>query len=193
MSVLALGDSKTSSTTYGAWAVSLTTQLNAAGTPYQWHTLNLGVDGSAVAAEASSIASHLSRAEQSQEIGGAGATHVVVMNFGVNDAAYGLPNQTTWQNNYLAVIDAIVAKWPEAVVYIMRPWRRGDTDGRWNTMAGWIDNIVAARPGVAILGPDERVWLEGGDDGATMTYDGVHYTTVGQAECAAQWKAILLP
>jgi len=48
-----------------------------------------------------------------------------------------------------------------------------------------------ARPGVAYLGHDERVWLEGGDDGATMTTDGRHYSAAGQAECAAQWRSVI--
>jgi hypothetical protein len=38
---------------------------------------------------------------------------------------------------------------------------------------------------------DERVWLEGGDDGATMTTDGVHYSSAGQTACAAAWQTVL--
>ena len=33
--------------------------------------------------------------------------------------------------------------------------------------------------------------LEGGDDGATMTSDGIHYSAAGLAEVIAQWSAII--
>lgn len=58
-------------------------------------------------------------------------------------------------------------------------------------MAGWIDAIIADYPGRCYAGHDERIWLEGGDNGATMTYDGTHYSAAGQAECVNQWKTIL--
>lgn len=116
----------------------------------------------------------------------------VLINLGANELLGTLPTEAAWEADYVTVIDAVVAKWSDARVYIMRPWVRGKTS-ECNTVAGWIATIIAARPGVAFAGPDERVWLKGADDGATMTYDGVHYSAAGHAECAAQWLSVLWP
>lgn len=114
----------------------------------------------------------------------------ILSNFGANDVA-ALPAEATWKADYLAIIDAFVAKWPTAKFLITRPWRRGYA-AECNTIAGWIDDIVAARPGVAFVGDDERVWLENGDDGATMTIDGTHYSSAGQLAGAAAKRAALV-
>jgi hypothetical protein len=89
------------------------------------------------------------------------------------------------------VLDALHAKYPQAAVYVARPWRRGATlVEATNDWATRIAAVVAARAW-AHLGHDERVWLEGGDDGATMSSDGVHYSAAGITECANQWKTVL--
>lgn len=115
---------------------------------------------------------------------------VALINIGVNDFSGALPDQTAWQNAMLSLIDRISYRWPDSAIYIMRPWARG-FDTRADTMAGWIDNVIAARPTRAALGPDERVWLKGADDGATMTTDGTHYSAAGNAEVVEQWLTTL--
>jgi lysophospholipase L1-like esterase len=119
---------------------------------------------------------------------------VILLNLGVNDLGFtapgSLPNQTTWQNNYIAIIDALNAQWPSVPIYLMKPWKQG-FDANCDTLAGWIDNVIAARPAAAFAGPDERTWLKSGDNGATRTSDGVHYSAAGHTECAAQWKTTL--
>lgn len=117
---------------------------------------------------------------------------VVLCNVGVNDLTGGLPVEATWKTNYEYIIDAILTKWPSVIVYIAKPWRRGYA-ADCNTLAGWIDDIIADYSGEVLVGHDERTWLEGGDDGATMTYDGIHYSTAGETECYNQWLAILAP
>lgn len=113
----------------------------------------------------------------------------ILANFGANDVA-ALPAEATWEADYLAVIDGFVAKWPTAKFVITRPWRRGYAT-ECNTLATRIDHIVAARPDVAFVGDDERVWLEGGDNGATMTIDGTHYSAAGDAEKPRRSRAAL--
>ena len=77
-------------------------------------------------------------------------------------------------------------------MYITKAWRTGQ-DANCLTMATWIDTVVATYGGQVFVGPNENVWLENGDNGATYTSDGVHYNAAGNAENAAQWQAILNP
>ena len=89
----------------------------------------------------------------------------------------------------MGTIDILQTKWPAAKIYCVQTWIRGK-NGEAATMAGWINTIVAARANT-FVGHNETVWLEGGDDGATMTSDGVHYSAAGNVEAAVQWKATL--
>lgn len=152
----------------------------------QWGWSVYAVSGHTLANGVTNVASIIAAVNQAN-----GGRVNVLSNYGTNDLAV-LPVEATWRANYQTIIDAIMAAQPGARIYIVKPWKRGYTANA-NTMAGWIDTIVAANPGVAFVGHDERTWLEGGDDGATMTIDGVHYSAAGQAECAAQWKAIIQP
>lgn len=113
----------------------------------------------------------------------------MLLNWGANDMVGSLPAQATWQNNYLSIIDAAHAKWPNATIWVMYPWRQGQ-DANATTLHGWINNVVAARSAYTFVGPDEAVWLKGGDDGATNGT--VHYTNpVGATAAAAAWKTTL--
>jgi lysophospholipase L1-like esterase len=114
----------------------------------------------------------------------------VFINLGVNDWVSGLPNETTWKANYQTIIDAVHAKFADAKIYIVKPWSRNHNSDAV-TVAGWIDDIIAANSGVVFAGHDESGWLKGADDGATMTSDGVHYSTAGNAECISQWETVL--
>jgi lysophospholipase L1-like esterase len=147
-----------------------------------WSYVNVGVGSTTVASWAKNISSVLSSIETSH--------NYVFINLGVNDWGSALPNETTWKANYQTIIDAVHAKWADATIYIVKPWSRGHTSDA-TTMAGWIDDIITANAGVVFAGHNESVWLEGGDDGATMTSDGVHYSTAGNAECIAQWETVL--
>ena len=113
----------------------------------------------------------------------------VLINLGANDVG-SMPAEATYKTNLAYIMDAFHAAFPSAQVYVARTWRRGYA-AESNTLAGWIATVVGARAGWGNLGFDERVWLEGGNDGATMTTDGIHYSTAGKAECAAKWKAVL--
>ena len=113
-----------------------------------------------------------------------------MFNLGVNDWGGGLPDENTWKTGYQYIIDACVVKWPSAKIYIVKPWNRGYTASA-TTMAGWIDALIAANPGVVFAGHNEAVWLEGGDNGVTMTADGTHYSAAGNTEAINQWMTVL--
>ena len=176
---MSLGDSKTTV----AWAWPLLVNLTvASGLP--WSPANGGVGGSTVASYAALLQSKLAEFPTGEP-----PFVKVLCNWGVNDINFS-PVEATWKANYLSIIDGVSAKWPNATMYLTRPWRRGYA-AQCDTLAGWIDDIVAARPGVAFVGDDERIWMENGDDGATMTYDGIHYSAAGNAEKAAQMLTVL--
>ena len=119
-----------------------------------------------------------------------GLENVVLCNLGVQEAALPLPLEATWKENYQYIIDAFVAAMPNVKIYLVKPWGR-ELETNVNTLAGWIDDLIAANPATCFAGHDERSWVKGVDDGATMTYDGLHYSAAGMVECAAQWKTIL--
>lgn len=178
---MSLGDSKTQAR---PWVAALAVPLTAmTGTP--WQAYNGGVGGS-------TVWSYLPLADGILAAFPADASpgdyKVVTLNWGANDVG-SLPAEATWEADYLAIIDKVHAKAPNAKVYLMRPWRRG-YDAECATLHGWIDTIVAARA-FTYVGPDEAVWMKGADDGATMTVDGVHYSAAGTTEAAAQWLAVI--
>jgi hypothetical protein len=116
-------------------------------------------------------------------------THILC-NWGVNDMA-ALPSEATWKANYLSILDYLHTRFPQANIYIMRPWRRGfDADAA--TLNSWIADIVVARSSFVVEGPDEAVWLENGDNGVLETdAGGVHYSALGNALAIEAWKVAL--
>lgn len=171
-----LGDSKTAD---DSWRDTLVASLrNESGTT--WTYDDLGVPGASVASASVDIANILA--------GAVGKPTAVLCNWGANDMT-ALPAEATWKADYLTILDAVNAKWPDATVYISYPWRQG-SDADAATLHAWIDDIVAVRA-FARVADDEAVWLKGADDGATMTSDGIHYSVAGNAEKAAQMVAAL--
>jgi lysophospholipase L1-like esterase len=138
------------------------------------------IGGSTVAQWASAIAASLAAI--------ADARTDVLLNLGANDVA-ALPAEATWKANLGTILDAIHTKWPNTQVYIMQPWRRGYAS-QCNSLATWIGDVVATKAW-SHVGPDERVFLENGDDGVTYTSDGIHPNAAGYVLTATQWKATL--
>lgn len=132
-----------------------------------------------------------SNLDRCQQALGAEQPPYVFINLGANDvgfvAPWVLPNQTTWQNNYLSIIDAIHTQWPSALVYVTKPWKTqsGGDDTMWDTIAGWVDNVVAART-FTRAGDDERAWFK--PNAATYSDDGIHFNAAGQVAAAAAKK-----
>jgi lysophospholipase L1-like esterase len=127
----------------------------------------------------------------------------VLINLGVNDSLLtllspfptfpaGSTDAAGWQANYLAIIDYIRSRWANAPIYIMRWWAGTAPAGHDNTEAGWIDTLITLRPN-CFLGPDERVFLKGSDNGATNTYDQIHPGSAGHIATVTAWEAVLVP
>jgi lysophospholipase L1-like esterase len=181
------GDSKTELGSVTTWPTPLARRGETL-TGRIWRDDSVGVGGRTVATTLAAITQMFSTMPAAT-----GATDIrVLINLGVNDITTGLPAEATWEANYLAIIDAIHAKWPTARVYLMRPWVRSfDTDS--DTVAVRVGHLVAARPSFVFVGPDERIWLKGSDNGTTMTVDGTHYSVAGKLEIVNQWAAVLWP
>lgn len=113
----------------------------------------------------------------------------ILINLGANDVST-LPTEELWKSNLTSIIDAFREKWPNVKLYIAKAWRRNYAT-ECNSLASWIDDVVSSYSANVYLGHDERIWLEGGDDGATMTSDGTHYSPSGVAEVDDQWLSVL--
>jgi hypothetical protein len=114
----------------------------------------------------------------------------ILVNLGAGDLNVGLPAEAAWKASAGYVLGAIHVKWPSARVYVMRAWIRGH-GAEADTLAAWTGDVVAARNAWCFLGPDERVFLENGDDGVSYTADGVHPNADGSAMTAMQWLTVL--
>ena len=110
---------------------------------------------------------------------------VILYNIGVND---GITNEATFKTNTLHILDSLHNRCPGAAIYVARVWKRG-TPALVDINA-WLDWCIGQRS-FTCAGPDESVWSQGADDGATMTTDGLHYSAAGMIECAAQWKTAM--
>lgn len=177
--LLALGDSKTAGDDW----VSQLVQALQDETGYSWQ--ELGPRPAVAGYTASTLKTYI----DANLSGIVGTANTITINIGANDVGP-LPAEATWKGNMTSIIDSLRTKWPGATIYVARPWRRG-YGTECNTLADWIDDIVALYPNGVELGPDERVWLENGDDGATYTSDGIHYTAGAQTVCAAQWATVM--
>lgn len=176
-----MGDSKTTPT-YGAWFTDILTQVQT----YEAieNPSRLATSGWAVVDLKTNIDTALSARVNMPDL--------VLINIGVNDVNSDVPDQTAWETNMAYVLDAIHTRWASTQVYIMRVWKRGAANqaGLNAIDDTYIPNVISTRAW-SHLGPDERVWLEGGDDGATMSTDGIHYSAAGQLEAAQQWETVL--
>lgn len=117
-----------------------------------------------------------------------GEPGIVCINIGANDAG-ALPAEATWKANLVGCISGLRSRWPEIQIYVARIWMRSQP-ANCATINGWINDIIALYDYV-FAGPDESVWLENGDDGATYTSDGTHYSAAGQVEAVLQWMTAL--
>jgi lysophospholipase L1-like esterase len=180
INVLPYGDSKTvDATTFktDSYPQYLCRAIGASETPTR-----IATGGQSTAAARAVIDARLASA--------VGTPNYILYNLGANDVT-AMPAQATWEADTAYILDAMHTKWPSAHVYLMRPWRRTFLT-ECNTLATWQLNVLATRSAWAHVGPDERVFLENGDDGARYTSDGVHpRIQEGYVYTAAQWKIAL--
>lgn len=177
INIFLVGDSKTNLSSfdhYLAFAIEEGQNIGA----YCSRPDKIGIGGAGVATINTNMATYLSTRNHVPDY--------ILVNLGVND--FDTQVEGTWKSDYTDILDALHAKWADARIYCMKTWRQG-YDTQADTQAGWLDAVIATRSSFTFAGPDERVWLKGGDDGATMTTDGIHYSTAGQAEALLQWKA----
>ena len=177
--MLTIGDSKTSR---NEWQPGLVAELNTRAPECFWYYDNKGIASTTVASWAGIIDATMATVIIEPE--------VVLLNIGVNNWTPVMPNEATWKANYQTIIDAIHTKYANSRIYIAKVWTSSN-DVNAATMAGWIDDLITANGGVVIEGHNEPVWLDGGDEGATMTLDGTHYNVAGYTECMNQWLTIL--
>lgn len=142
----------------------------------------LAIGGSTVASMKALIDAHLASASGP-------APSKILINLGANDVA-ALPAEAPWNADYGYILDAFHTKYPAALIYVVRPWRR-TYDAECDTIAGRIAAIISTRSAWASVGPDERVFLKGSDDGVTMTSDGAHPNERGGAKTAEVWAETL--
>lgn len=115
----------------------------------------------------------------------------VLYNLGANDFAT-MPTEANFKTQTLYIWDAIHTKWPNAKIYAAHAWRR-TYETNITLIATWLTDCISQRSSFVFVGHDERVWMEGGDDGATMTVDGTHPSPEGQYVCAEQWLSVINP
>jgi lysophospholipase L1-like esterase len=176
VNILPYGDSKTAGAGETSYVPFLCRGIGTFETPTR-----IAVGGRSTASAASAVAAELAAAS--------GTPNYICYNLGANDVT-SLPAEATWKANTAAILDAMHTKWPSAQIYLARPWRRSYA-AECNTLATWQDAVMATRAW-AHVGPDERVFLENGDDGARYTSDGVHPTTPdGYILTAAAWKTAM--
>lgn len=171
--LLICGDSK--SVGSNAWTGYLRININALGRP-GLHLLSIYNQAVSFQTVAQAVVSTLPLIQALQP---SEAFEYACFNWGANEMGDVLPAEATWKANYLAILDGVHTLWPNCACFLTRPWSRGNLT-KANTLATWISDIQAARSTFVTQGDDERVWMEGGDDGVTMTTDGVHLSTAGQ-------------
>jgi lysophospholipase L1-like esterase len=183
------GDS-TTATAYNVWPALMISHLNNDHRADPKYFVcnspgNAAISGYTVAQTKSSIDSWITG-----YIYDSNKLNIFLISLGLNDCHTPLPDAATWKANYQYIIDALKTKYPNAVFFLSKIWGVG-RDANAATMAGWVDDLVAATPAYVFAGDDEQVWKKGDDDGATMTSDGTHLSDAGQIEKEAQENAII--
>lgn len=124
----------------------------------------------------------------------AGPYFFALLDLGVNDfpSIPDIPtvqDKATFKAAYISILDQLNTLRPGILVFCAYPWAR-TFDIQADIVAGWIAECIAVRS-FARVGHDERIWLKGNDDGATMTTDGTHYSVAGESEIIVQWQSKL--
>lgn len=178
INILAYGDSKTLTTGDTTGGRGYPTRMSTNKVDFVLSPDRIGVGGQTVASMKARVDADLAAAS--------GTPDFILCNLGANDVG-SMPVEATWKANYQYIFSAMRTKWTNVKIYVMRPWRRGYAT-ECNTLASWIGDLVVSNPGVVYEGPDERVFLENGDDGVTYTGDGIHPNAVGYTLTATKWR-----
>lgn len=194
-----IGDSKSVNQT---WVTPFMNSIS--NSTYQWteNAARIALAGTSVNYWKPSIDAELAARAASP------APEFICVNLGTNDVNGDAPNDVfhndanqdgaEWTANLAYILDALHTKWSGAEIYVMRPWKPDYNGSEFQTKLDLIGdtlipNAISGRSW-AHLGPDERVFLENGDDGATYIQaapDRIHPTVAGYELTAQKWKTLL--
>lgn len=184
LQLLAIGDSKTLGETccngINGYRNTLATSLAATG---HWQSVGftgaLGQSGGTTATVGSQVPGFLAVQTLQPEW--------ALVNLGSNDVGKihdGTLTSTTWLTSMGTLLDAIHTRWPTTKVRISRVYHT-TYPTECNTIAGWMDTVVASRSAWAAVGPDERVFLPG------HVSDVTHPDSSGYVLTAAAWQTVM--
>lgn len=117
-----------------------------------------------------------------------GPPDYITINLGINDCPVTDDSYFTTRLTY--IVEKMHAKWSNARIGLMRFWSAGIGVAGVEYANGLVDAIIAAHA-YCFTGPDERIFLENGDNGATYTIDGTHPTDAGYTLTAIQWRTTI--
>jgi lysophospholipase L1-like esterase len=177
---LFIGDSRT---LQGGWPDVLMSQLNGANVlPYSsyrinqetaldWSYTQLGPNAAQYLADSSSSLGYFER-------------------IGIQLGEHDMVGSTTSSigTNATLLVDAINAKFPSAKLYIDFPWAL-PADANYASAKSQLQAVIAARSSFCFAGVDQGVVLKGGDNGASETSDGIHFSSI-PATCTAYATAL---
>lgn len=180
LNFLMMGDSKTSNNQVQGYLADFYSRnyptVLAKSTPAAF-----AVGGATVASRKASVDADIAAA--------VGVPNHIFINLGVNDVS-DVPTagfEATWKANYLYILDALHTAWPSAKIYVANIWSSVPNQTYLATLNTWIDYVRTSRAW-SYQGIDERIVLEGGDNGATMTSDGTHPSVpLGERATAEAW------
>lgn len=114
----------------------------------------------------------------------------VMINIGTNDAAHPITNETTFKTAYAGIIDHVRSEFPGVPVLCQRIYRADSAQTITNssTINDWIDTVIASYGSGVYAGPNDEVYIENGDAGATyLDTDKIHYKLAAQQIVADEW------
>lgn len=154
------------------------------GSLYMEYPNRVGISGQRADTAAIALATQMPDTEDVP-----GTPDYVLINLGRNDAGAGI-SETLFKDSMGTILDYIIAQYPLTKIYIQLVWDRVYAD-ECDVVDGWITDIIALRSDYCFVGPDERIYLENGDNGTTYTDDGTHPNSAGYQVMADQWREVL--
>lgn len=177
--VLIIGDSKSNG--YTDWNLKLLLKLQAIGVYWRQMPPYLAVGGRKTSDFYASTAADI-----------AGMTFTpqeIIINLGANDVT-GNVLAANWDRDTRYIVNAYHTAFPAARISLTKIWRRGcmTAVGQANAL---IDQMLIDYAPWLVLGCNEALFLENGDDGATYTTDGTHPNDAGnELEASARFTAL---
>jgi lysophospholipase L1-like esterase len=116
-----------------------------------------------------------------------GTPKKVLLYLGANDVL-AMPVEATYKSNLAYIIDAIHAKWANALIYVGCGGRTGE-EANTATLTGWNAAVIATKSPYTKVGINYTPIFSGNE--ATLLADSVHPNNAGYIAMAQAWKAII--